>query len=281
MGTLDGQVAFITGAARGQGRAHAVRMAAEGADVIAVDLCAPVASVGYPMATEADLAETAALVREQGRRVVTAVADTRDLAALQAAVDAGVEELGRLDVVVANAGIGAAPALSWELSPESFREMMDINVTGVWQTTKVAVPHLLRGRRGGSIVLISSMAGLRGVPGIVHYSTAKHAVRGMAKSLANELGWAGIRVNSVHPGNVRTPMIENEAMYRTFRPDLDAPTLDDIAAPMQKMNLLPEPWVEVDAVTDAVMYLVSSTGRAVTGIALPVDLGTTEKYAGM
>lgn len=279
MGTLEGQVAFVTGAARGQGRAHAVRMAAEGADIIAVDRCAPVTTAGYDMATEADLAETVALVEAQGRSIAASVADTRDLDALQAAVDAGVDRFGRLDIVVANAGIAASPNLSWNLSPDEFREMLDINVTGVWQTTKVAIPHLLAGERGGSIVLISSMAGLRGVPGIVHYSTAKHAVRGMAKSLANELAWANIRVNSVHPGNVRTAMIDNEAMVRGFRPDLENPALDDTAAVMQKLNLLPRPWVEVEEIADAVLFLVGPSGRGITGIALPVDLGTSEKFA--
>ncbi|MFZ2176496.1 MAG: mycofactocin-coupled SDR family oxidoreductase [Rhodococcus sp. (in: high G+C Gram-positive bacteria)] len=280
MGKLSGQVAFITGAARGQGRAHAVKMASEGADIIAVDLCAPVKSVGYEMATEADLAETVALVEAQGQRIASRVADTRDLDELQEAVDAGVAQFGRLDIVVANAGIAASAKMSWDLEPAEFREMMDINVTGVWQTTKVAIPHIMTGNRGGSIVLISSMAGLRGVPGILHYSTAKHAVRGMAKSLANELAWANIRVNSVHPGNVRTPMIDNEKMVRAFRPDLESPVLEDTAEIMQKLNLLPEPWVEPEAIADAVLYLVSDTGRAITGIALPVDLGTSEKFAG-
>ncbi|WP_280424328.1 mycofactocin-coupled SDR family oxidoreductase [Nocardia carnea] len=281
MGKLTGQVAFITGAARGQGRAHAVKMASEGADIIAVDRCAPVATAGYEMATEADLAETAKLVEAEGRGVVTAVADTRDLEPLQQAVDAGVERFGRLDIVVANAGIAASPKASWELTPDEFREMLDINVTGVWQTTKVAVPHIISGDRGGSIVLISSMAGLRGVPGIAHYAAAKHAVRGLAKSLANELAWANIRVNSVHPGNIRTNMIDNEPMVRGFRPDLENPVLEDTAETMQKLNLLPQPWLEAEAIADAVLYLVGDSGRGITGIALPVDLGTSEKFPGL
>lgn len=279
MGKLSGQVAFITGAARGQGRAHAVKLASEGADIIAVDICAPVRSAKYEMATETDLHETVALVEAQGQRIVSAVADTRDLDALQEAVDLGVEQFGRLDIVVANAGIAASPAMSTDIGPAEFREMMDINVTGVWQTTKVAIPHIMKGNRGGSIVLISSMAGLRGVPGIVHYSTAKHAVRGMAKSLANELAWANIRVNSVHPGNVRTQMIDNDAMVRGFRPDLENPVLDDTAEIMQKLNLLPQPWIESEVIADAVLYLVGESGRAITGIALPVDLGASEKFA--
>ncbi|NKY34485.1 mycofactocin-coupled SDR family oxidoreductase [Nocardia speluncae] len=281
MGKLTGQVAFITGAARGQGRAHAVKMASEGADIIAVDRCAPVATAGYEMATEADLAETAKLVEAEGRSIVTAVADTRELEPLQHAVDAGVERFGRLDIVVANAGIAASPKASWELTPDEFREMMDINAVGVWQTTKVAVPHIISGDRGGSIVLISSMAGLRGVPGIAHYVAAKHAVRGLAKSLANELAWANIRVNSVHPGNIRTSMIDNEPMVRGFRPDLENPVLEDTAEIMQKLNLLPQPWLEAEAIADAVLYLVGDTGRGITGAALPVDLGTSEKFPGL
>ncbi|MCZ4616028.1 mycofactocin-coupled SDR family oxidoreductase [Rhodococcus qingshengii] len=280
MGNLDGQVAFITGAARGQGRAHAVKLASEGADIIAVDLCAPVATAGYDMATEADLAQTVALVEAQGRRIVASVADTRDLDALKSAVDAGVEKLGRLDIVIANAGIAASAKLSWDLSAEEFRELMDINVTGVWLTTKVSIPHIMNGNRGGSIVLISSMAGLRGVPGIAHYSASKHAVRGLAKSLANELGWADIRVNSVHPGNVRTTMIDNEPMVRAFRPDLENPVLTDTAPIMSKLNLLPHPWVDPEVIADAVFYLVGPAGRGITGIALPIDLGTSEKFAG-
>lgn len=280
MGKLTGKVAFITGTARGQGRAHAVKLASEGADIIAVDRCANVDTAGYDMATEADLAETVRLVEEQGRSIAASVADTRDLDALQKAVDAGVERFGRLDIVIANAGIAASPTMSWDLSAEAFREMIDINVTGVWLTTKVGIPHILAGNRGGSVVLVSSMAGMRGIPGIVHYSSAKHAVRGMAASIANEVGWAGIRVNSIHPGNVRTTMIDNEPMIRGFRPDLENPVLEDTAPVMAKLNLLPEPWVEVEAIADAVLYLVSDTGRAITGIAMPIDLGAVDKFGG-
>lgn len=280
MGKLTGKVAFITGTARGQGRAHAVKLASEGADIIAVDRCANVDTAGYDMATEADLAETVRLVEEQGRSIAASVADTRDLDALQKAVDAGVERFGRLDIVIANAGIAASPTMSWDLSAEAFREMIDINVTGVWLTTKVGIPHILAGNRGGSVVLVSSMAGMRGIPGIVHYSSAKHAVRGMAASIANEVGWAGIRVNSIHPGNVRTTMIDNEPMIRGFRPDLQNPVLEDTAPVMAKLNLLPEPWVEVEAIADAVLYLVSDTGRAITGIAMPIDLGAVDKFGG-
>lgn len=278
MGKLTGQVAFVTGAARGQGRAHAVTLAAEGADIIAVDRCADVETARYPMAGEADLAETVALVEATGRRIHAVVADTRDLDALQAAVDAGVERFGRLDIAIANAGIAAAPTMSWELSPEAFREMMDINVTGVWQTTKVAIPHILAGNRGGSVILVSSMAGLRGVPGIVHYASAKHAVAGMAKSIANEVGWANIRVNSIHPGNVRTTMIDNEPMVRGFRPDLADPVLEDTAEVMARLNLLPLPWLDAQAVADAVLYLVSDAGRGITGASMPIDLGTSAKF---
>ncbi|GAB19882.1 putative oxidoreductase [Gordonia effusa NBRC 100432] len=280
MGKLTGQVAFITGAARGQGRAHAVKLASEGADIIAVDRCADVATAGYDMATEADLAQTVALVEATGREISASVADVRDLTALKASVDAGVERFGRLDIAVANAGIAAAPTLSWDLSPEAFREMMDINVTGVWQTTKVAIPHIMAGNRGGSVILVSSMAGLRGIPGIVHYSSAKHAVAGMAKSIANELGWANIRVNSIHPGNVRTTMIDNEPMVRGFRPDLENPVLEDTADVMGKLNLLPTPWVEAEVIADAVLYLVADTGRGITGAALPIDLGASAKFGG-
>ncbi|MFW0788972.1 mycofactocin-coupled SDR family oxidoreductase [Gordonia sp. CPCC 205333] len=280
MGKLTGEVAFITGAARGQGRAHAVKLASEGADIIAVDRCADVDTAGYNMATEADLAETVELVRATGREISASVADVRDLDSLQASVDAGVARFGRLDIAIANAGIAASPTLSWDLTPDAFREMLDINVTGVWQTTKVAIPHIMAGNRGGSVILVSSMAGLRGIPGIVHYSSAKHAVAGMAKSIANELGWANIRVNSIHPGNVRTTMIDNEPMVRGFRPDLADPVLDDTAEVMGKLNLLPVPWVEAEVIADAVLYLVADTGRGITGAAIPVDLGASAKFGG-
>lgn len=280
MGRMDGKVVLVTGAARGQGRAHAVRLAGEGADVIAVDLAAPVETVGYPPATPEDLADTVAAVEALDRRVVARQADVRDTGALAAAVADGVAELGRLDGVVANAGILNAVKPSWELAEDEWQTMLDVNLTGVWHTTKVAVPHLIEQGSGGSIVLISSTAGLRGIPNIAHYNAAKHGVLGLQRTLANELVEHRIRVNSVHPTNVRTTMIENESSARIYRPDLADPTFEDAVPALANINMWPVPWIEVEDVAHAVLFLLSDESRYVTGVALPVDLGMTQKYSG-
>jgi SDR family mycofactocin-dependent oxidoreductase len=280
MGRMDGKVVLVTGAARGQGRAHAVRLAGEGADVIAVDLAGPVETVGYPAATPDDLAATAHAVEALDRRVVTRQADVRDVGALGAAVREGVAELGRLDGVVANAGILNAVKPSWELGEDEWQTMLDINLSGVWHTTKVAVPILLEQGGGGSIVLISSTAGLRGIPNIAHYNAAKHGVLGLQRTLANELAEHRVRVNSVHPTNVRTTMIENESSARIYRPDLANPTFEDAVPALARINMWDQPWIEVEDVANAVLFLLSDESRYVTGVALPVDLGMTQKYSG-
>jgi|tagenome__1003787_1003787.scaffolds.fasta_scaffold20855382_2 SDR family mycofactocin-dependent oxidoreductase len=280
MGRMDGKVVLITGAARGQGRAHAVRLAAEGADIIAVDLAGPVETVTYPAASPEDLAGTVKAVEGLDRRVVARQADVRDTEALSAAVRDGVAELGRLDGVVANAGILNAVKPSWELAEDDWQTMLDINLSGVWHTTKVAIPHLLEQGRGGSIVLISSTAGLRGIPNIAHYNAAKHGVLGLQRTLANELAEHRIRVNSIHPTNVRTTMIDNESSARIYRPDLAAPTFDDAIPALTKINMWDVPWVEVEDVANAVLFLLSEESRYITGAALPVDLGMTQKYSG-
>jgi SDR family mycofactocin-dependent oxidoreductase len=271
---------LVTGAARGQGRAHALRLAGEGADVIAVDLAAPVETVGYPAATEADLAETARGVEALDRRVVVRRADVRDADGLAAAVRDGVAELGRLDGVVANAGILNAVRPSWELDEVEWQTMLDVNLSGVWHTTKVAVPHLLEQDAGGSIVLISSTAGLRGIPNIAHYNAAKHGVLGLQRTLANELAPHRIRVNSVHPTNVRTTMIDNASSARIYRPDLAEPTFEDAVPALARINMWDVPWVEVEDVANAVLFLLCDESRYVTGVALPVDLGMSQKYSG-
>ncbi|WP_409329688.1 mycofactocin-coupled SDR family oxidoreductase [Trujillonella humicola] len=274
MGRLDGKVAFITGAARGQGRSHAVRLAQEGADVIAVDALADVASVGYPMATAEDLAETVRLVEQADRRIVARRVDVRDGAGLARALDEGVAELGRLDVVVANAGVASfSPA---EDMPDAmWDDMIDINLSGVFRTVRPAIRHLKANADGGSIVLIGSVGGLRGVMNIVHYSAAKFGLVGMTKVLAQELAPHRIRVNIVHPTNVSTSMIHNESLYRLFFPDRDPATVTpaDTEPLMRATNLLPVGWVEPADISEAVLYLVSDSGRYVTGIELPVDAG--------
>ncbi|PXY27905.1 mycofactocin-coupled SDR family oxidoreductase [Prauserella muralis] len=271
-GRVEGKVAFITGAARGQGRSHAVRLAQEGADIIAVDHCADIDTVGYPMATAEDLAETARQVEKFGGRVVAREADVRDTGSLRAAVDEGVAELGRLDIVCANAGI-LSNGPSHELSEQTWEQMIDINLSGVWRTCTVAIPHLIAGGRGGSIVLTSSVAGLRSYSGVSHYVAAKHGVVGLMKTLAQELAEHSIRVNTVNPTQVDTDMIQNESMYRLFCPDVENPTREDFGEASGATILLPIPWVESIDVSNAVLFLASDEARYITGVALPVDAG--------
>jgi SDR family mycofactocin-dependent oxidoreductase len=262
---LLGKVVVITGAARGTGRAHCGRFADEGADVIALDV---------PAAAD-QLRDTAREVENRGRRAVTGLADVSDLETLTAAIDTGVAELRRLDVVVANAGIHIPGGPSWELDPRDWHRTLDINLTGVWHTVKAAVPHI--GDQGGSVVIISSTNGIRGTVNSAHYTASKHAVVGLARTLANELGPRGIRVNTVHPGPVATPMVLNEEMFRRLRPDLGSPTAADAAEVLQARNLLPVPWVEPVDVANAVVFLASDQARYITGTQLVVDAGLTRK----
>src|SRR3954447_19241113 len=240
-GRVEGKVAFITGAARGQGRAHAVRLAQEGADIIAGDICKQIDSVRIPLSTPEDLAETADLVKAQNRRIYTAEVDVRDYVALKAAVDTGVEQLGRLDIIVANAGIGNGGATLDKTSEGDWTDMIDVNLSGVWKTVKAGVPHLLAGGRGGSIVLTSSVGGLKAYPHCGNYVAAKHGVVGLMRSFAVELGQKMIRVNSVHPTHVSTGMIMNEGTWKLFRPDLENPGPDDMAPICQMFHTLPVP----------------------------------------
>ncbi|MBD0021710.1 mycofactocin-coupled SDR family oxidoreductase [Gordonia pseudamarae] len=274
MGQLDNKVALVTGAARGQGRSHAIRLAEEGADIIAIDICAKVGTTDYKGATPDDLEETARFVEKTGRRALTSIVDVRDLVGLERAVQEGIAEFGRLDAVVANAGIFSSAPLH-ELTETQWDEMVDINLTGVWKTMRATVPHLIEQGEGGSIILISSTGGLQGFPNFAHYVAAKHGVTGLARTAANELGAHGIRCNSVHPTSVLTDMIDHEAMYRLFRPDLEHPTHEDFREACESgMNLLPTPWVEAGDISNAVVWLASDASRYVTGVALPVDAGS-------
>ncbi len=271
-GRLAGRVAFVTGAARGQGRSHCLMCAEEGADVIAIDVCEQLASVDYELGSEQDLAETAAAVGDLGRRIVARKADVRDAGALARVLGEGVAELGRLDVVCANAGITGTGAVD-ELSELAWEEMIDVNQTGVWNTCRAAIPHIRAGGRGGSIVITSSTAGLHAMPNVAHYVAAKHGIVGLMRGLAIELGPDRIRVNSVHPTQTRTPMLANESMYRLFCPDLEQPTLEDLAPVSETMHVLPEPWIEAADVSNAVLFLASDEARFVTGATLAVDCG--------
>jgi SDR family mycofactocin-dependent oxidoreductase len=276
-GRVEGKVAFITGAARGQGRSHAIRLAQEGADIIATDLCEPVPSVDrcYPGATEADLAETVAAVEALGRRIVAAKADVRDFPALKAALDDGVARLGRVDIVSANAGIIIFSAESHLVTEQDWQDVTDINQTGVWHTCKAAIPHLIGQGTGGSVILTSSTAGHKGTPHAAAYTASKHAVIGIMRTLALELAPHRIRVNTVHPTSVATKMILNETTYRLVAPHLEHPAQEDAAAVFATTNALPIPWVEPVDVSNAVLFLASDEARYVTGTELKVDAGYT------
>ena len=268
---LDGKVAFITGAARGQGRAHAVRLATDGADVIAVDLCDQIASVPYPLATPDDLAATVKLVEDTGSRIVAARGDVRDRASLSSALQAGLDEFGRLDIVVANAGI--APMQSGD---DGWHDVIDVNLTGVYNTIKVAIPTLVKQDTGGSIVLISSAAGLAGVgspdAGSVGYAAAKHGVVGLMRVYANLLARQNIRVNSIHPTGVETPMIDND-----FTRGWLAQMAAAVDNPGTLGNALPVEVLQPEDIANAVAWLVSDQARYITGVTLPVDAGFLNK----
>jgi len=279
-GRVAGTVALVTGAARGQGRAHALRLAEEGADIVLLDAAQAIEGIAYEMPTRDDLLGVASEVIERGRRAVVVEADVRDLEAVTAGVSRAFQEFGRLDTLVANAGVLGAAKPSWELSAEEWRTVLDINLTGVWNCVKAVMPLMIEAGHGGSIIMISSIAGLRGVPAVANYAAAKHALVGLAGSVANEVAQYGIRVNTVHPTNVRTPMIDNPSSALIFRPDLETPSLEDGIEVLQRINLLPVPWVEPADVASAVLWLASTEARYVTGAAIPVDAGMLAKYPG-
>lgn len=269
MGELQDTVAVVTGAARGQGRSHAVALAAEGADVIVVDRCADIESIPYPLASRADLDETVALVAATGRRPFPVVADVRDLTALQNGIESGIAELGELDVVVANAGV-VAIGIKDPLNEIVYHDIVDTNLNGVWHTIAATVPSIIRKGRGGSVILISSAQGLVGRGGdgsaaMFAYAAAKHGVVGLMRSAANAYAQHHIRVNSIHPTGVATPMILNEHTAEMLR---EHPNSGSLSA-----NLLPVPCVEARDVTDAVVWLAGPKSRYITGATLPVDAG--------
>ena len=275
MGRLDGKVAFITGAARGQGRSHAIRMAQEGAAIIAIVLAAQIGTVPYAMATPADLDETVRQVEALDRRIVASIADVRDYDAVKSSLDAGVAQLGHLDIVSANAGIESfAPAE--QLTDEQFTDMLQVNLMGVWHAAKAAVPHL-RAAGGGSMIFTSSFAGLAPLANNAHYTAAKHGVVGLMRVMATELAPDNIRVNTVNPTMVNTDMVQNEFTHKLFRPDRENPTMEEFAEAAATINLLPIPWVEPIDISNAVLWLASDEARYVTGITLPIDAGALLK----
>ncbi len=276
MGRMDGKVVFITGAARGQGRSHAVRLSAEGAKIVGVDICQEVGTTHYTLATSEDLAETKRLVEAQGGEMVARSADVRVLPQLEAAVEAALDSFGHIDVLLVNAGIGSL-GLSWELSERQWRDMIDVNLTGAWLTVRAAVPHMIEADRGGSIIFTNSVAGLLGRTNMSHYAASKHGLVGLMRSLANELAPYRIRVNSVHPGNVDTDMVQNDTGRRLLLPDVANPTREQFAAEAAKLNAIPVPWVDSVDVSHAVLWLASDESRFVTGATLPVDAGAAVK----
>lgn len=275
---LDGKVAFITGIGKGQGRSHAVRLAREGADIIGIDALKTYPWMNYRLAERDDVDETVRLVEAQGRRCFFAQADVTDLGSLQSALETGVAEFGRLDVVAANAGAFPKGALTWEADPAAWRECVEVNLVGVFHTVHATVPHMLKGGNGGSIIITSSGAAIVSGSYLGDYSAAKAALLSLTRTLAVELAPHWIRVNAICPGAVNTDMIANDAIYRMFRPDLEAPTREDTIDVWRSKHLLPVPWLEPQDISNAVAWLASDEARLVTGVTLPVDAGNTIKY---
>ncbi len=274
---LEGRVALITGAARGQGRAHAIRLAADGADIVALDVCKPVSeSVTYPMPTSEDLAETVRLVEETGRKVLAREVDIRDLAAQQQLVADAVEQFGRLDIVVANAGVLSWGRI-WEMSEDQWDTVVDVNLNGTWRTIRAAVPAMIEAGNGGSIIIVSSSAGLKATPGNAHYAASKHGLVALTNALALEAGEFGIRVNSIHPYSIDTPMIEKDAMMEIFS---KYPTFLHSFAPMPfkpvardgKPGL--QEFMTVEEVSDVVAWLAGDSSATISGSQIAVDRGT-------
>lgn len=275
-GRFVGRVALVTGAARGQGRSHALRLAEEGADVVLVDACVDVGSAPYDQPGPDALQESRELVEKTGRRCLARQVDVRDRAGMADVVVEAGTTLGTVDLVVANAGvISFSPAA--DLEGAAWDEIVGINLTGAWNTVQPCLQPMLDAGRGGAIVLISSAAGLKGPPNLPHYAAAKTGLVGLMRSLANELGPAGIRVNTLHPTTVDTPMVHWQGAYDLFRPDLEHPGREDVVAPFAAQNVLPVPWISPSDVSDALLWLLSDEARYVTGVALPVDAGTVIK----
>ncbi len=275
-GNLEGKVAFITGAARGQGRAHAVRLATEGADIIAADICAPVSSsITYPAATAEDLAETVRAVEATGRKVLARAVDVRDLAAQEQLVADAVEQFGRLDIVVANAGVLSWGRL-WELTPEQWDTVVDVNLNGTWRTIRATVPAMIEAGNGGSIIIVSSSAGLKATPGNGHYAASKHGLTGLTNTLALEVGEFGIRVNSIHPYSIDTPMIEPEAMGALFAKH---PSFLHSFAPMPYQRVTDgkneglAAFMTPEEVADVVAWLAGDGSATLSGSQIAVDRG--------
>ncbi len=273
---LDGRVAIVTGAARGQGRSHAVRLAEMGADLVLVDVCADLERVPYGQPGPDALAETAQMATDAGAVVRTAVADVRDAEAMADAARTAVDDMGGIDIVVANAGvIQLKPAT--EISSDDWADVIGINLTGVWNTIAPTIAPMIEQGRGGVISITSSAAGLKGPPHMAHYAASKSGVIGLMRSLSAELGRYNIRVNCLAPTTVDTEMVHWPEAYAMFRPDLENPQRDDVVDTFKELNVLPVPWIDAVDVTEALAFIVSDRARYITGTVLPVDAGTLVK----
>ena len=274
MGELDGKVAFISGAARGQGRSHAITLARAGARIIGFDLCGQIDTVPFDMATADDLALTQKLVAETGSEMVAVQADVRDQAAVDAALAEGIESFGRVDIVLANAGIINNYLKTWQIDDVDFRNVIEVNVIGVWHTIKAAVPRMIEQGEGGAIVVTGSTASVSGITNLSPYVASKHAVLGIMRTAAKELGRYKIRVNAVMPGNCNTPMFDNEGIHRLYVPDAENFSMETFLQRASTMSPMRNPYVEPEDISNAILWLVSPAGHLVTGITLPVDGGT-------
>lgn len=273
---LQGKVALITGGARGQGRSHALRLAEEGADIVVVDICDQIASHKVAMARPEDLNETVRAVEALDRRIIAEIADVRDQAALDGVVTRTLSEFGRIDIVSANAGISGV-GKTWELDEVEWQDMIDVNLTGVWHTIKAVVPTMISAGNGGSIVITSSYCGIRGLENLSHYTAAKHGVIGIMRTLANELGPYGIRVNCVLPGNIATPLTLNDSLFGLFVPNKANPTREDVEPILNSWTSLDVGFLEPRDISNAVFWLSSDEARYVTGVPLSVDGGWANK----
>ena len=273
MSSLEGRVAFVTGAARGQGRSHAVNLAKAGADVVITDIGEDIASAPYHLATLEDLHETERQITALGRRALARQADVRRSGELDAVVAEAVRVFGGIDIVCANAGIGPYFRKTWELTDADWNDVLDVNLTGVFRTVRAVIPPMIERGAGGSIILTSSLAGLKGYSNIAAYVAAKHGVNGLMRTLANELGPWNIRVNTVCPGLINTPMMMNPPTYAVFRPELDNPSREDATEVFRTMQVLPATWLEPADVSEVVRFLASDEARYLTGAAIPVDAG--------
>jgi len=272
MGQLDGKVAFITGVARGQGRSHALTLAREGADIIGLDLCGDIESTTYPGTTPADLDDTERLIKETGRRALLSQADVRDYDQVEAAFRRGLDQLGRVDIIIPNAGI-CAGGKTWEIGTDAWRETLDINLTGAWHAVKAAVPTMISQGQGGSVVFIGSTEALKGAENMASYAASKHGITGLMTCLARELGQYNIRVNSVNPTCVDTNMIQNPYVWGLFQPDNPNPTRESVEGTFAGTHILPVPWMEPIDVSRSILYLVGESGRYITASTLVIDAG--------